>query len=77
MKIESNIRLDEREKNLNEEFEKRKNIVEQVHSQKDKAAEAVEEMKNQNREIRDQINKEINDALQRKKLEEEIELKKK
>lgn len=32
MKIDSNIRLDEREKNLKEEYEKRVKIVEQVHS---------------------------------------------
>ena len=42
MKIESNTRLDEREKNLKEEFHKREKIVEQVHSQKDKAFEAQE-----------------------------------
>lgn len=32
MKIESHNRLDEREKNLEEEFQKRKLTVEQVHS---------------------------------------------
>ena len=32
MKIESHNRLDEREKNLKEEFDKRVVIVEQVHS---------------------------------------------
>lgn len=77
MKIESHNRLDEREKNLEEEFQKRKLTVEQVHSQKDKASEAVEAKKMENREVRDQISKEINDALQRKKLEDEIEMRKK
>jgi hypothetical protein len=37
MKIESHKRIEEREKNLKEEFDKRVVIVEQVHSQKDKA----------------------------------------
>ena len=32
MKIESNTRLDEREKNLKEEYDKRVKIVEQVQS---------------------------------------------
>ena len=40
MKIESNVRLEEREKNLKEEFDKRQKIVEQVQSQGDKANEA-------------------------------------
>lgn len=49
MKIESHTRLDEREKNLKEEFDKRVIIVEQVHSQKDKAADAIATMKQENR----------------------------
>lgn len=77
MKIQSHNRLDEREKNLQEEFKKRQKTVEQVHSQKDKASEAMEDKRKENREVRDVINKEINDALQRKKLEDEIEMKKK
>lgn len=36
----------------------------------------MEAKKKENRDVRDHINKEINDALQRKKLEEEIEMKK-
>jgi len=44
-----------------------------VHSQKDKAAEAMEAMRNENRELRNQISKEIAEALKRKKDEEEFE----
>ena len=44
MKIESNVRLEEREKNLKEEFDKRQKIVEQVQSQGDKANEARAEL---------------------------------
>ena len=73
MKIESNNRLDEREKNAKEEFEKRVTIVGQVHSQKDKASEAMEAMRNENRELRNQISKEIAEALKRKRDEEEFE----
>ena len=74
MKIESHKRLDEREKNLKEEFEKKVVTVEQVHSQKDKAAEAQEMQVAEKRENRNQIHKEINDAIKRKKEEEEFEL---
>lgn len=63
MKAESNVRLEERQTNLNEEYEKRVQIVEQVHSQKDKASEAREELKQENREVRNEINKEITEAL--------------
>ena len=44
MKIESNVRLEERKKNLKEEFDKRQKIVEQVQSQGDKANEARAEL---------------------------------
>lgn len=71
MKIESHKRLDDREKNLKEEFDKRVITVEQVHSQKDKAAEAKGDLVQGNRENRDIIHKEINDALKRKKDEQE------
>lgn len=73
MKVEAHKRNDEREKNLQEDFDKKIVVVEQVHSQKDKAAEAVAKMKAENRGLRDQINKEINDALKRKRDEEEYE----
>lgn len=63
MKVESNVRLEERQTNLNEEYGKRVKIVDQVHSQKDKASEAKEELKQENREIRNEINKEITEAL--------------
>ena len=74
MKIESHKRLDEREKNAKEEFQKKVVTVEQVHSQKDKAHLAMEAQKAANKENRDIINKEISEALQRKKEEEEFEM---
>ena len=73
MKIAANVRLDEREKNNNEDFKKKAEVVDQVHSQKDKAAEAMEAMRNENRELRNQISKEIAEALKRKRDEEEFE----
>lgn len=73
MKIESHKRLEEREKNLREDYDKKLETVTQVHSQKDKAAESYQAMISENRELRNQINKEISEALKRKRDEEENE----
>lgn len=73
MKVESNVRLDQREKNLKEEFGRRVEIVDKVHEQKCKTSEAVQTMKDENRELRNMINKEISEALKRKKDEEEAD----
>lgn len=73
MKVESHNRLEQREKNLKEEFDKRIAIVDQVHVQKCKTSEAVQSMKDENRDLRNMIHKEITDALQRKKDEEAVE----
>jgi len=77
MMLAANKRMDEREKNAKEEFDKKLVTVDQVHSQKDKASEACEAQKLEKREVRNQINKDITDALQRKKQEEEAEMAKK
>ena len=73
MKVEATKRLEEREKNFKEEFDKKIEIVDQVHSQKDKAEEACKALREENRELRNKINKELSDALQRKRDEEEVE----
>lgn len=73
MKIDSHNRLDQRDKDAQELFDKKLIVIDQVHSQKDKATEAVTKMKQENRDLRDQINKEITDALKRKRDEEEFE----
>merc|ERR1711935_442776 len=52
-------------------------VVEQVHSQKDKAAEAIEAQQQTNKENRDVIHKEISEALQRKKEEDVFEMNRK
>ena len=73
MKVESNVRLDERAENAQEEFDKKVVTVGQVHSQALKANEAAEQMRAENRELRNQISKEIAEALKRKRDEEEFE----
>lgn len=77
MKIDSHARLEQREKNLKEEFGRRVEIVDKVHEQKCKTTEAVQAMKDENRELRNQISKEISEALKRKKDEEEAEMRRK
>jgi len=53
MKVEAHKREGERGQNAKEDFDKKVVVVEQVHSQKDKAAEAVSKMKSENRDLRD------------------------
>ena len=53
MKIDSHNRLDQRDKEAKELLDKKLIVIDQVHSQKDKAAEAVSKMKQENRDLRD------------------------
>jgi len=62
---------------LKEDREKRVAVVETIHEQKENAAIEMEKVKIKNREVRDEINKEITEMMQRKKMEDEIEQKKK
>jgi hypothetical protein len=48
-----------------------------VQSQKDNAAKEMDKLKDEKRRIRDEVNKELSEALQRRKEEDEIEHKKK
>lgn len=77
MKQESEVRIDEREEQKKEEFGKRKEIVVAVQSQKDNAMKEMERVKEDNKKIRDEVNKELTEAAQRKKDEMEIEQRKK
>ena len=65
----------EREKNDEEETKKKVKIHDAVTSQKVNTSLAVQSMKDENRDLRNKIRKEIQDALQRKKEEEEVEYK--
>lgn len=77
MKVEAHEREDKRESESKELFDKKLKVVDQVHSQKDKASEAMAKMRAENRDLRDKINKEITDALKRKRDEEEFEFQRK
>ena len=56
---------------------KKKEVIEQVQSQKDNAALEMERVKEEKRKIRDEVNRELTEALQRRKEEEAIEQRKK
>jgi len=63
MKIEATKRLEEREKDFKEECDKKIEIVDKVHSQKHKAEEACKALREENRELRNKINKDLTEAL--------------
>lgn len=65
------------EDNLHEDFQKKKVVVEQIQDQKDNAMIEVEKVKIHKKQIRDEVNKELQEAFQRKKEEDEIEMQKK
>ena len=76
MKLESNKRLADREKELKEEVDRRCMIHDKVSDSRGKTQKAMQTLKDENRELRNKINKEIQDALQRKKDEEAVEYRK-
>ena len=72
MKEESGIRNEEKDQLMKEDFEERKKVVEAVLSQKENALKEMEKVKEDKRRIRDEVNKELTEAMQRKKEEENI-----
>ena len=77
MKTEAIEREHVREANILEAKEKRAGIVSQVKDQRHITGEAVQAMKDENRELRNKIAKEIKDSLKRKADEEAAEMAKK
>ena len=74
MKIEAHKREEIREKNLIEAKAEREVIVNQVKDQRHITGEAVQAMKDENRDLRNKIAKEIKDSLKRKADEEAAEM---
>lgn len=77
IKEEKGIKFIELEEQNKEDFVKKKEVVEAVLSQKDNALKEMEKVKEDNRKIRDEVNRELTEALQRRKDEEDVELRKK
>lgn len=74
MKAKAEKLMEEREHNLQEDYEKRKGVIEAVHTQKNKASEAMAARVQENRELHDQINKELEEAAKRLADEKKAEL---
>lgn len=77
IKAEMEIKFAEKDEKMREDWQKKKDVVDTVLSQKDNAMREMEKMKDEKRKIRDEVNKELSEALQRRKEEDEIEQKKK
>ena len=77
IKTEMELKFLEKDQKMREDFAKKKEVVETVLSQKDNALREMEKVKEEKRKIRDEVNKELTEALQRRKEEEEIEQRKK
>jgi hypothetical protein len=66
MKIESEKRDEERANNMQEDYEKRKALIEEVHSGKDNARERMQAKQVENKQIRDEVNRELQEAAKRR-----------
>lgn len=53
----------EKDQKMHEDFQRKKEVVEAVLSQKDNAMKEMEKVKEEKRKIRDEVNKELTEAL--------------
>jgi hypothetical protein len=76
LKEEKGIKQLEREDQARDEHQRRKEVVDQVLSQKENALKEQERVKEENRRIRDEVNKDLTEAMQRKREEDAVEQRK-
>ena len=74
MRAEMDVMMEERENNLAEVMTKKKEIIEQVHSMKDAASEQVALKQRDNKAIRDEVHRDLQEALKKRQDEEAAEL---
>ena len=77
MKVDMDMRMDEREKNLEEAMVQKKEVIASVHANKDVAAEQVVMKQMDNKRIRDEVHKELQDLAKKRADEMAHELAKK
>ena len=77
MKVDMEKRMEEREKNLNEAMEQKREVIASVHANKDAAAEEVIKKQQDNKRIRDEVHKEMQDLAKKRADEMAHELAKK
>ena len=63
-KVEGEMRLESLAEEKEEDAKVKVQIVDMIHAQRHQAAEKVEDVKKDNRRIRDEIHQEISEALQ-------------
>ena len=76
MKIESEKRLNERAVNKQDLYQEKKAVVAQVHTQKDNAGHEMALHQAGNKEIRDEVKRELDEGFKRRKDEDAHELRK-
>ena len=59
MRVESDYRQDEIEKNLLENLDKKKDVIAMVHANRDSAAIEVKAKKDDNKKIRDEVHRDL------------------
>ena len=77
MRHEMDVMMDEREIKLQEVMNAKKEVIAQVHSNKEAAAEQVAIKQADNKALRDEVHREVQEALKKKQDEEAAELAKK
>lgn len=77
MRIESDNRNDEIEKNIHEDLATKKDVISMVHANRDAAANEVQAKKHENKKVRDEVHRDLQEALKKKQDEEAVELAKK
>ena len=63
IKAEMDIKFAEKDEKMKEDWQKKKDVVDTVLSQKDNAMKEMEKLKEDKRKIRDEVNKELSEAL--------------
>ena len=77
MRHEMDIMMDRREEEMNEILVQKKEVIDQVHANKDAAAEQVILKQQDNKAIRDEVHRDLQEALKKRQDEEAAELAKK
>ena len=74
MRIESDKRNDEIEVNIEKELDKKKDVIALVHANRDAAANEVQAKKDDNKAIRDEVHRDLQEALKKRQDEMAVEL---
>ena len=74
MRAEMDVMMDERELNIQELINQKKDVIAQVQANKDAAAEQVVQKQKENKAVRDEVHRELQEGLKKRQDEEAAEL---